>query len=96
MELEKFEEYGTHFCNLGEESADLFDFKGIEELSDNSVVGEAIYMLSQYLVGNHSQPAAAIRKMNSRDKDITMRTWLDVIHDAEELRKVARFFSNVN
>lgn len=92
MDLEKFETYGIHFCNLGSESTELFDIDGIDELQDNELVGNAVYMLSQYIVGNQSEPLKQIKKMSSRDREITISTWLNVIKDPEELRMLTKYF----
>jgi len=96
MKIETLLKFGPHFDCLGDEFSGIFDFDAIEALPSNKNIGEALRLLSQYLVGNRLGTAKEIEAMRPVDREMTINTWLDLVHDADTLRGMARYFVALN
>ncbi|HHU0624356.1 TPA: hypothetical protein ACT91V_003271 [Enterobacter bugandensis] len=77
----------NHMCNLGERLFnEIFDLDAIAELVDDKFTRDAIYMLSQYLVGNTSGTFKAINKLEGYEQIHIYEIWISIIKSADELR----------
>lgn len=77
----------NHMCNLGERLFnEIFDLDAIAELADDKFTREAVYMLSQYLVGNTSGPFKAINMLGAHKQIHIYEIWISIIKSADELR----------
>src|SRR5690606_14980895 len=77
----------NHMCNLGEMLFnEIFDLDAIAELADDKFTREAVYMLSQYLVGNTNGPFKAINKLECHEQIHIYEIWISIIKSADELR----------
>lgn len=91
MNAEQFMSEENHMCNLGPKLfSEIFDLDVIRDLPDNEFTRQTIYWLSQYLVGNISEPLEDINKLDIIDQFIIYETWFDLIKSQQELKFLAK------
>lgn len=103
MDISEFLSKSQHFCNLGDQMDEFFDYDNIEGLEpsdfywseSNRHMGEdlidsAIELLGYYIMGNVSYAVSEVQKMNRYHQESTFRIWLDVVNDKIALRGIGR------
>lgn len=79
----------NHMCNLGERLFnEIFDLDAITNLVDDKFTREAVYILSQYLVGNTSGSFKAINSLADHEQIYVYEIWISLIKSVDELRKL--------
>ncbi|EDM82803.1 hypothetical protein [Limnobacter sp. MED105] len=92
MTNEEFMTFATHADNLGEEALQSLNWEEIEQLpAEAKIIQEALFLWSQFIVGNVSEPADDIRAMDAEDRRRVLRTWIDITNDEMALRSISIF-----
>lgn len=74
-------------CNLGDRLFnEIFDLNAITDLVDDKFSREAIYMLSQYLVGNTNEAFKAINRLADHEQIYIYEIWITLIKSVDELK----------
>jgi hypothetical protein len=91
MTIEEFVNEENHMCNLGQELFfKIFEPESIYNLPNNEFNKEIIYWLSQYLVGNLTQPLDAISELNASKQIYVYETWFSLIKCPDEMKLLAK------
>jgi hypothetical protein len=81
----------NHLVNLSDEQLrEIFDWEEIQKLPNNEIERQRIFWLSQYMVGNVSEPFEEIQKLEKADKRRVLETWADVIKDQQTLKVLVK------
>ena len=96
MKFKKFLEVGSHFCNFtAEQLEEMFDQDAINDLSELPLYQEGVFLLSQVLVGNNSEPIEALLKMDVADRRRILWSWIDILEDTSSLKHISRTIVNL-
>lgn len=68
----------------------LFHTVELTKVLGNPNDARAIYWLSQFMLGNVSQPFDAIKKLNTVERYHVFITWIDIIKDVDTLKRVTK------
>lgn len=91
MTKDEFFDCGYHLENFNPKQLDeLFDWTEVAKLDNNKFEQERVFMLSQYLIGNVSEPYEDISKMDKADQWRVFDTWFDLVKDSDTLRGMGK------
>lgn len=91
MKISEFINDENFLSNLGEEQfKEVFDLEAVAELENTKANQERIFLLSQWLVGNVSEPFNEIKKLDKAEQWRVLDTWFDLIKDADTLKQLAK------
>jgi hypothetical protein len=77
----------NHLINFSEEQLEeIFDWDEVEKLSNNNIQRQRIEWLSQFMVGNVSEPFEYIKKLDKAEQRKVFETLVDVIQDPDTLK----------
>ena len=91
MNTYEFNKYGEFFYNLmSEQRKGLFDSEEVEKLENTTINQKALFLLSQVLVGNVSEPMETIKSMQKANRRRIFNVWLNIIKDPDELKAIGK------
>lgn len=91
MKLNEFINDENFLHNLGDEQIEeIFDMEAINELDNNQRIHQRVFWLSQWLIGNVSEPFKDIKKLDNAEQFRVFDTWFDLVKDADTLRLLGK------
>ena len=79
----------NHLINFSEEQLEeIFDWEEVEKLPNNNVERQRIEWLSQFLIGNVSEPFEDIKKLTKAEQRKVFETWINLIQDIDTIRSL--------
>lgn len=77
----------NHLINFSEEQLEeMFDWDEVAKLPNNNIERQRIEWLSQFLIGNVSEPFEDIKKLSKVEQRKVFETWVDLIQDIDTAR----------
>lgn len=94
MDITKFLRVGSHFCNFDKKQLwEVINVVEVEEIPDHPLMEEAVFALSQFLIGNYSDPYEYVKGLDQEDRKRVFQTWIDIVQDKQELKHIAKFIN---
>lgn len=91
MTKDEFLECGYHLDNFQPDQLDeIFDWEEVEKLDNNIFTQQRVFLLSQYLIGNVSEPFEEIAQMDNAGKWRVFDTWFDLVKDSDTLKGMGK------
>lgn len=91
MKLNEFINEKNHLVNFSEEQIkEIFDLDEIKALDNNEFEKQRVFWLSQYMVGNVSEPFNDIKKLEPADQYRAFETWIDLVKDIDTLKPMMK------
>jgi hypothetical protein len=91
MKFNEFFNEENHLCNFSEEQIkEIFDLDEVKALDNNEFEKQRVFWLSQYMVGNVSEPFNEIKKLDPADQRRALETWIDLIKDIDTLKPLMK------
>lgn len=91
MHFSDFYSEENQLCNFTKEQIlEIFDLDQIKSLNDNELERQRVYWLSQYMVGNVSEPFEDIKKLDPADQFMAFDTWIDLVKDVDTLKPMIK------
>ena len=91
MKFKEFSNEKNHLCNLSDDQIkEIFDLEEVNSLDNNEFERLRVFWLSQYLVGNVSEPFSEIKKLEPADQYRVFETWIDLIKDVDTLKPLMK------
>ena len=77
----------NHLSNFYPEQLEImFDWDAVEKLPNSAIERQRVLWLSQFLVGNVSEPIEDISKLDTSERRKVFMTWIDLVHDTDTLK----------
>ncbi|HCU06293.1 MAG TPA: hypothetical protein DIC42_01735 [Holosporales bacterium] len=77
----------NHLINFSKEQLeDIFDWDEVKKLPNNNIERQRVEWLSQFMVGNVSEPFEDIKKLDKAEQRRVFETWIDLIQDTDTLK----------
>ncbi|MDD2808773.1 hypothetical protein [Rhodoferax sp.] len=77
----------NHLINFSEEQLEeMFDWDEVKKLPNDNVERQRVEWLSQFLIGNVSEPFEDIKKLDKAERRKVFETWIDLIQDIDTAR----------
>ena len=77
----------NHLINFSKEQLeDMFDWDEVAKLPNDNVERQRIEWLSQFMVGNVTEPFDDIKKLTKAEQRKVFNTWIDLIQDVDTAR----------
>jgi len=91
MKFNEFYNEENHLCNFTEEQIkEIFDLDEVKALDNNEIEKQRVFWLSQYMVGNVSEPFEDIKRLDKADQYRVFETWIDLIKDIDTLKPMMK------
>lgn len=79
----------NHLINFSEEQLEeMFDWDEVKKLPNDNVERQRVEWLSQFLIGNVSEPFEDIKKLSKAEQRKVFETWIDLIQDVDTARSL--------
>lgn len=79
----------NHLINFSEEQLEeIFDWDEVAKLPNNLIERQRIEWLSQFLIGNVSEPFDDIKKLPKAEQRKVFDTWINLIQDIDTARSL--------
>lgn len=77
----------NHLINFSKEQLEeIFDWEEVKKLPNNNIERQRVEWLSQFMVGNVSEPFEDIKKLDKAEQRRVFETWIDLIQDIDTLK----------
>lgn len=77
----------NHLINFSKEQLEeMFDWDEVEKLPNNNIERQRVEWLSQFLIGNVSEPFEDIKRLDKAEQRRVFMTWIDLIEDEDTLK----------
>ncbi|NCQ52211.1 hypothetical protein GW796_10060 [archaeon] len=77
----------NQLINFSEEQLEeMFDWEEVEKLPNNNIERQRVEWLSQFLIGNVSEPFDDIKKLSKAEKKKVFETWINLIQDVDTVK----------
>ncbi|MFT4273958.1 MAG: hypothetical protein QM578_23390 [Pantoea sp.] len=95
MELEQFFSEENHMCNHGDRIFDeTIERWTIKRLKNDELTKQAVYWLSQYLVGNFIEPLDSISELDKEDQIFVYELWFFMMKSPYQRKVLAKLLFN--
>ena len=79
----------NHLINFSEEQLEeIFDWDEVKKLPNDNVERQRVEWLSQFLIGNVSEPFEDIKKLSKAEQRKVFETWINLIQDVDTARSL--------
>lgn len=77
----------NHLINFSKEQLEeMFDWDEVKKLPNDNIERQRVEWLSQFLIGNVSEPFDDIKKLTKAEQRKVFNTWIDFIQDVDTAR----------
>jgi hypothetical protein len=79
----------NHLINFSEEQLEeIFDWDEVEKLPNDIVERQRVEWLSQFMIGNVSEPFEDIKKLSKAEQRKVFETWINLIQDVDTVKSL--------
>ena len=81
----------NHLINFSKEQLEeIFDWDEVTKLPNNNIERQRVEWLSQFMVGNVSEPFEDIKKLDKADQRRVFETWIDLVQDIDTIKPMIK------
>jgi hypothetical protein len=79
----------NHLSNFNPEQLEMmFDWDAVQELPNGAAERQSVLWLSQFLVGNVSEPFNDIAKLDTTERRKVFLSWMGLVQDIDTLKPI--------
>jgi hypothetical protein len=79
----------NHLINFSEEQLEeIFDWDEVKKLPNDNVERQRVEWLSQFMIGNVSEPFEDIKKLTKAEQRKVFETWINLIQDVDTVKSL--------
>jgi len=79
----------NHLINFSEEQLEeIFDWDEVKKLPNDNIERQRVEWLSQFMIGNVSEPFEDIKKLTKAEQRKVFETWINLIQDVDTVKSL--------